>query len=199
MSLSISVSPVDPQFPADLEEFTQLWLESRCEAGASQEWIDHALGSDRLAEVAQRPDVQVMLARIGVRPVGMLILSTCPVSGLFVGDSVRIEQLWVVPGTRHRGVATALLAAAVTHAERAGVDQVVSNVPAQARDANRFFARFGFGSFMVSRVTSTSALSRRVRTQDPVVSREVMLRRRILRGRSRALAGGLGGAADQTG
>ena len=38
----------------------------------------------------------------------------------------------------------------------------MSNVPAQSREANRFFARWGFSSVVVRRVVSTSVLRRRL-------------------------------------
>ena len=66
------------------------------------------------------------------------------------------------------------------HAERVGAEVIVGNVPAQSREANRFFARLGFGSVIVRRATSTAALRRRLRPGAKPERFEALRRRRVL-------------------
>jgi len=79
-----------------------------------------------------------------------------------------------------------LLSAAATYADRLGADQIACAVPAQGRDANRFFARLGFAPDVMQRVTTTSALHRKLATGDephPALDR-LLQRRRSLRARA---------------
>ena len=48
-----------------------------------------------------------------------------------------------------------------------GCEQIGCNVPGQHREANRFFARLGFSSQVVRRVTTTGALRRRLGGDEP--------------------------------
>ena len=87
------------------------------------------------------------------QPVGYVVTSDNPF-GLNPGDEVTVEQLWVAPDARRGGVAKALLTAVLDLAERSGCEVVTSNVPTPSREANRFFARLGFGSVVTRRVVS---------------------------------------------
>ena len=87
-----------------------------------------------------------------------------------------------------------LLAAVTAYAEKQGCEQIGCNVPSQQRDANRFFARLGFSSQVVRRVTSTSALRRRLSADEPRISLDQILhKRRSLRARASAGASRLAG------
>lgn len=180
MPFTASVSVLDPSDRAALDEVTTIWSAAREEAGASASAVARGVAEDRMAVIAARPDVQVLVARHAGEMVGFAILSTSPISGLIDAPAMRIEQMYVVPGARKRGVASAMLSAVARLAERNGLEQIIGFVPASRRDANRFFARFGFGSFLVTRSTPTAALMRRL-TQDQAIDREVVLRRRLLR------------------
>ncbi|MCA1781262.1 MAG: GNAT family N-acetyltransferase, partial [Intrasporangiaceae bacterium] len=85
---------------------------------------------------------------------------------------------------RRHGVARSLLHTATGLAERLGFDRIASAVPSAARDANRFFARLGFGPAVTRRVASVSAVRRRVAPSDTTTSRERLLHlRRSMRAR----------------
>jgi GNAT superfamily N-acetyltransferase len=101
---------------------------------------------------------------------------------------VLVSLLFVRTAARRRGVGQALLNEAVLLAEAAGTDEVAVSVPPQLREAHRFFARLGFSPVSTRRVTTASALRRRLGTdpRDRVV--DIRLRQRSLRDRARRAA-----------
>lgn len=169
----------------DLEpDFMALWTTACCEAGAAS--AAHAASAERVAVALARDDVCVYLAVNEGQPVGYVVLTRGPLSFMTVAPCVSIDQIFVLPAFRRCGAARALLNAAATYADRLGADQIASSVPSQAREANRFFARLGFSSDVVRRVTSTSALRRKLATGDeplPALDR-LLQRRRSLRARA---------------
>ena len=78
------------------------------------------------------------------QPVGFAVAATSPFSSLTDQPCVTIDQLYVVPDSRKHGVARQLMSAVTLYADSRGCEQIGCNVPAQHRDANRFFARLGF-------------------------------------------------------
>ena len=169
-----------------LQSFTELWVASRVEQGTSIEVASRAASEGRLAHALQRPEVRAYLATANQASLGFAVMSHAPISCLSESPCVAIDQIYVVPSARHHGVARHLLAAVTAYAEKVGSEQIVSYVPAQLRDANRFFARLGFSSTSVRRVTSTALLRRRLRSGDlPRHSLDqVLIRRRSLRSRA---------------
>ena len=168
--------------------FTDLWVASRVEYGVSPEVAARAASDGRLRAALDRQDVRAFLA-LGDRgePVGFVVATHSPFSGLTEAPSVAIDQIYVVPRARRHGVARHLLAAVTAYAEKVGCEQIGCNVPSQHRDANRFFARLGFNSQIVRRVTSTGALRRRIGVDEPRLSLEqIRHRRRSLRARAGA-------------
>jgi GNAT superfamily N-acetyltransferase len=189
---AVSVRPVSPSLHP---EFTGLWLAARVEAGSSPESASRAVSEGRVAAALAREDVRAYLAFVDGEAVGYMVLTHSPLSGLTDSPCVSIDQLYVAESARRQGAARALLTAAATYAERFGADQVATCVPAQGRDANRFFARLGFSSYVVKRVTTTVSLRRKLAGED--VRRghdQVLQRRRSLRARAtradRQLIGG---------
>ena len=189
---AVTVRPVSPSLHP---EFTGLWLAARVEAGSSPESASRAVSEGRVAAALAREDVRAYLAFVDGEAVGYMVLTHSPLSGLTDSPCVSIDQLYVAEGARRQGAARALLTAAATYAERFGADQVATCVPAQGRDANRFFARLGFSSYVVKRVTTTVSLRRKLAGED--VRRghdQVLQRRRSLRARAtradRQLIGG---------
>ena len=181
---------------AELERsFTELWMASRVEHGVSPEVAARAASEGKVRSALQREDVRAFLAVAdGGQPVGFIVVTHSPFSGLTESPSVAIDQIYVAPGARRHGVARHLLAAVTTYAEKRGCEQIGCNVPSQHRDANRFFARLGFSSQVVRRVTSTSALRRRIGVDEPRISLEQILhKRRSLRARATAGASRLAG------
>ena len=174
---------------AELEpSFTDLWVTSRVEYGVSPVVAARAASDGRLRAALDRKDVRAFLALgDGGDPVGFVVATHSPFSGLTEAPSVAIDQIYVTPRARRHGVARHLLAAVTAYAEKVGCEQIGCNVPSQHREANRFFARLGFSSQIVRRVTSTGALRRRIGVDEPRLSLEQILnRRRSLRARAGA-------------
>lgn len=184
----MSRSPVIVQRVDDdsLPAFTELWVASRVERGTSPEVASRAASEGRLDHALQRPEVRAYLAAADDVPLGFAVMSHAPISCLSESPCVAIDQLYVVPRARNHGVARHLLAAVTAYAEKVGSEQIVSYVPAQLRDANRFFARLGFSSASVRRITSTALLRRRLSSGDlPRYSLDqLVIRRRSLRSRA---------------
>ena len=170
--------------------FTELWLSSRVESGVSPEVAARAASEGRVSNALHRGDVRAYVATADGRAVGFAVAATCPFSSLTDTPSVTIDQLYVVPESRKHGVARQLMNTVTLYAESLGCDQIGCNVPAQHREANRFFARLGFSSQVVRRVTSVAALRRRLGQDQPRHhSIDALLhRRRSLRARATASA-----------
>jgi GNAT superfamily N-acetyltransferase len=180
---TVEVTTVDADH---LHEVSGLWLAAKVDAGSSKQVCARTLSEGRLAAALRRPGVQTFLACIDGEPVGYAVTSDNPF-GLSPSPEVVVEQLWVAPDARRHGVAKALLTAVLGSAERCGCEVVVSNVPTTSRDANRFFARLGFGSVVVRRVVATSTLRRKLAPGTADTGDALRRRRRSLR--HRAFAG----------
>lgn len=116
----------------------------------------------RMRSALSRPDVSVYLARCGGDPVGVVVLrlgETVPLTGQ---EAVHVDQLYVDPRWRRRGVARQLLAVAANAAEHFGAGDIVCSTPPGARDAQRFLARLGFTPLAVQRVVPLATLRRRL-------------------------------------
>lgn len=175
----------------DLERsFTELWMASLVENGTSPEVVARAASEGRISAALHRDDVRAYLALSDGRPVGFAVVTSSPFSALTEAPCVSVDQLYVVPEVRRHGVARSLLSAVTLYAESRGCEQIGSNVPAQHRDANRFFARLGFSSQVVRRMTSVSALRRRLGVDEPRQHTldALLHRRRSLRAKARATA-----------
>ena len=152
---------------AELEgDFTALCTTAHLEAGGAS--AAHAASETRgaaegrVAVALARDDVQAYLAVVDEKPVGYIVLTRRPLSFLTESHCVSIEQIFVAREARRGGAAHALVSAAAAYADRLGAEQIASSVPSQGREANRFFARLGFSSYVVRRVTTTSALHRKL-------------------------------------
>jgi ribosomal protein S18 acetylase RimI-like enzyme len=151
---------------ADLTSLLVLVSQARQEDQARQSSRHPVLTDERtrLETLLQRTDVQVMLAhdRPGAEPVGVLVLRRGELLPLTGHQAVHVEQLWVHPDHRKRGVARALLRQAATVAEQSGLDEVVCSVPPTWREAHRFLARLGFAPISAQRAVPVPALLRRL-------------------------------------
>jgi GNAT superfamily N-acetyltransferase len=178
----VSVQPVTAELQP---EFIRLCIAARVEAGSTPDAALRAASEDRIADALRREDVMAYLASVNGKTAGFMVLTTSPLSGLIDAPSVSVDHLYVVPESRRAGVAHALLSRAAGFAESLGCEQVATCVPAQAREVNRFFARLGFSSHVVRRVTATSALRRRLAGAEPRAGLDqVLSRRRSLRARA---------------
>lgn len=179
----ISVSRVT----ADQEQrLAPLWVAARTAAGQSADWADRAVREGRVRSALEREDVRVYLAERDGQPVGFAAVTASPLSGLGEESAVWIDQIYVTPGSRRRGVAKELLAAVATYADLRGVGQVTSCVPAGEKHTNRYFARLGFAAQVTVRSTPTRALHRRLGDDEQTsTTEEIVRRRRSLRERAR--------------
>ncbi|MEO8556249.1 MAG: GNAT family N-acetyltransferase [Actinomycetota bacterium] len=176
-----AVRRVTPELEPD---FTALLAAACVENSAAS--VARAATEERVALAFARDDVRAYLAFTEGRPVGYILLTCSPLSFLTDSQRVSIEQIFVVPEARRGGAARALLNAAATYADRLGADQIAGLVPVQGREANRFFARLGFTSDVARRVTTASALHRKLATGDethPALDR-LLQHRRSLRARA---------------
>lgn len=167
------------------QHLLQLWAASRSEAEQGAQAAPRTTVSS-LPDLLSRPEVRVFLALVEESAVGYLVLTDSTSASCLGARCVSLEEIYVSPEWRRHGVARHLLAAAATHADRTGADQIVSNVPSHMRDANRFFARLGFTPVVVRRVTSPAALHRRLAGagQPRYTLDQVLQRRRIARVRA---------------
>lgn len=171
---------VRPADPSDIDAVVELWAAYRVESGVTGEAAARRVLEGRVVSLLDRGDVHVFVAYAEDAPVGYVLVSDVPPTPLSELSSVSIDQLYVVKARRREGVARHLLTSVTAYAERAGVEQVVSNVPSQGRDANRFFARLGFTPTVVRRVVPTAGLHRKLVGGEPRYSVDQLLQRRRL-------------------
>lgn len=100
---------------------------------------------DRFAVLLARDDVLVVLAHDEhdgpVTGFGFLTLRPTPYGD---GPLAQLEELYVVPALRDRGIGTAILSRAVAEVERRGAIEVHINVDEVDTDTRRFYERHGF-------------------------------------------------------
>jgi GNAT superfamily N-acetyltransferase len=189
----LSVRRVDSTLYAP---FIDLWVAHRIETGSSPEVAQRLAQDGTLHAALERPDVSALIAFVEDRPAGYIVLGDTTRSLLVDSPSVSIDMLFVVSDLRRQGVAKALLAASARYADRQGAEHITSLVPAQDRDANRFFARLGFASETVRRVTTSATLQRRLargaaprHSLEQVLQRRRDVRTRLTRSRPPQIAG----------
>ncbi|MCD0481558.1 GNAT family N-acetyltransferase [Streptacidiphilus sp. ASG 303] len=151
--------------PADLPELAEGWALVHGLLGRWSRGLPGPSAED-LAEVLERaagsPDARFLVASVDGAAAGMAYLTLRPLSPLHGVRAAHVDYLHVRDGFRRGGVGRALLAAAASYAEEAGVSQVAVNVHPGLRDANRFFARWGFAPVVVRRAVPVAALRRRL-------------------------------------
>lgn len=103
---------------------------------------DAATLAERFADLLPRRDVVVLLSgRDDESGFAFLTLRPTP---YYEGPLAQLEELYVRPGLRDRGVGTALLGAAVALVRARGAGEVLINVDEVDTDARRFYERHGF-------------------------------------------------------
>ena len=187
----ISVRKVDVDLHS---QFIELGSTHRIEAGTTQEAAQRLALDGTLRTALQRNDIYAFIAFVDDRAAGYVVLADSTRSLLVNSPCVSIDMLFVHPELRRTGVGKALLGAAGRHADRQGAEHLASAVPAQNREANRFFARLGFAPETVRRVTSTATLQRKLSGEprgqryslDQVLQRRRDVRTKAARTASRA-------------
>lgn len=186
---AVNVRRVGADAPdADVDALATLWISASAAFTAAESMPSAATVAATLRDALQREGLDVFVARVEQRDVGFVVLSRGPLLPLMEDVSVSIEHLYVVEDARRLGIGHALLARVTARAEQLGASQIATTVPAPGREAQRFFARLGFGPFVVRRVTSVTTLRRRLSWDDHPRLDATVLRRRSLRARSRAVA-----------
>lgn len=175
----VTVAPLTDDL---VDAFSDLWVERRRDAGLSREAAQRAVVEGRLARAAHREGVVVFLALADGAAVGYAWVYDQATSILLDTPSLAVEELFVLPQFRRRGVARCLLLAVGARAQRCGAEHVMTSVPTHARDANRTFARLGFAPVVTRRIAPTSLLMRRLRGTETSPLESLMINRR----RSRA-------------
>src|SRR6478609_5407932 len=177
----VSVQRVDESLHP---QFIELWITHRIEGGTTPEAAQRLALDGTLRNALQRNDICAFMAFVDERPAGYVVLADSTRSLLVDSPCVSIDMLFVHPDSRRQGIGRSLLSAASRYADRQGCEHLASLVPAQDRDANRFFARLGFAPETVRRVTSSATLQRKL-AGEPRPARlaidQVMARRRDLR------------------
>ena len=97
----------------------------------------------RFGRLLAREDVVVLLAGDAAAPSGFAFLTLRP-TVYYDGLLAQLEELYVVPALRDRGIGTALLRAAVDLVAEHGAAEVHINVDEVDVDTRRFYERHGF-------------------------------------------------------
>lgn len=163
--LTVDVRRAGPQ---DAELVLGLAAAARAQGGWDSR-VDVPVHRQRTLTALERPDVEVLVASVGHEPVGVLVLRHGELVPLCGTDAVHIEQFFVLPQWRRRGVARALLRQAASIGEHAGVEQLTCSAPPADRDAARFLARLGFAPFVTQRAVPVAGLLRRLAGESPTL------------------------------
>jgi ribosomal protein S18 acetylase RimI-like enzyme len=99
--------------------------------------------SVRLVGLLERGDFAVLLAEGDEEPVGLALL-TLRLTHFFDGPLAQLEELYVRPALRDRGIGTALLEAAIRLVRERGGQEMHINVDEVDTDTRRFYERHGF-------------------------------------------------------
>jgi GNAT superfamily N-acetyltransferase len=100
-----------------------------------------AVLTTRLAALLARPDVIALLA--GEPAVGLALLTLRP-NVWYDGPVALLDELYVVPHQRNRGIGSVLLASAERAVRERGGELLEINVDGQDVDARRFYQRHGY-------------------------------------------------------
>ncbi|MCG2621866.1 GNAT family N-acetyltransferase [Arthrobacter sp. I2-34] len=90
-----------------------------------------------------RDDVLVLLSGDPGAPSGFAFLTLRP-TPYYDGPLAQLEELYVQPGLRGRGIGTALLTTAILRVRERGAAEVHINVDEVDADTRRFYERHGF-------------------------------------------------------
>lgn len=152
-------------------------------AATQARYLDALDDRDRHVVVVADPGAR------GGEVLGMALLTVAPVNALLDARAVHMSHAVVAGRHRRRGVGRALVAAAAAYAEDNAADQVVVSVNPGSREANRFFARLGFGPMAIRRVASVASVRRRLAADELRPVEHVVRRHRRRMGPLRGGAG----------
>ena len=99
----------------------------------------------RFAELLDRDDLLVLLSGPVEEPTGFAYVTLRP-TPYWDGPLAQLEELYVRPELRDRGIGTALLEEVVHWARHQGAEEMHLNVDEIDTDARRFYERYGFAN-----------------------------------------------------
>jgi len=99
----------------------------------------------RFNTLLARDDVAVFLADDSGRDVGFALLTLRP-TPYYDGSFAQLEELYVVPAFRDRGIGTLVLRMAIESARARGAGEMHINVDEIDEDTRRFYERHGFSN-----------------------------------------------------
>ena len=102
---------------------------------------DRLLSESELSRIVSSPHTKLFVARAGGNIIGMISLAVVQMPS---GMRSYLEDLVVDSAYRRRGVATALLEAAIDHARRSGARSLDMTSRPSRRDAIRLYEKMGF-------------------------------------------------------
>jgi GNAT superfamily N-acetyltransferase len=169
----------------DLERLLPLWDECRAQAGAGVvsggtpdvlERVRAQMASSREAvELDGRPTYRLVYACVDGEPAGLASFTVVSRGLLAAACGVLVDVVHVADAQRKHGVGTNLLREAVAFADEVGAGDVVVNVPPNARDVNRFYARLGFAPLVVRRSAPVGHLRRKLGVEARLDPRDVTI------------------------
>lgn len=99
----------------------------------------------RWENLLAREDILVLLADDDA---GFAFLTLRP-TPYWDGPLAQLEELYVAPALRGRGIGSSLLVEAVAECRRRGAEEMLINVDEIDRDARRFYERHGFSIYEI--------------------------------------------------
>jgi ribosomal protein S18 acetylase RimI-like enzyme len=112
-----------------------------------QAHIDEVFGEDAIAQEISRSTVRYFMAEKRDSCAGLIKLRYGQKRALLPVDrACEIQQLYVSPDFQRRGVGRALMDAAVSHAQKAGVQGMFLSVWSKADWATAFYSDYGYRS-----------------------------------------------------
>ncbi|MFL6238162.1 MAG: GNAT family N-acetyltransferase [Actinomycetes bacterium] len=168
----------------DLPDLLALWLEMQRTGGRQiREALHVAVDdvSERLRLALHNSAYRFVVATCADDVCGMAVFARSSLGPLSSVVAVQLHHVMVADGHRRAGVGHALLAAATSYADEIGAEHVLVGVAPGLRDANRFYARLGFSPVLIRRMTTVTALRRRLTdSEHPVAALEELTRRRLV-------------------
>ena len=155
---------VRPAEPSDMTELVELCLSARAESAVGS----HLCTSDaetlarQIGALTATPGGTILVARSDDALVGLMLGRVVGPNPFTDEVSLAVEALYVGAGHRRRGIGHQLMVGAAEIAERAGAEHVYTAPIPGARGMQRFFVQLGFAPAAAHRVSSTSALQRRL-------------------------------------
>ena len=167
--------PIDvrPMAPAEVQTVVELCLVARGESMVGPQVCSPDPDAIRrqLGMLAAAAGGLVLVAWQDGAALGLLLGRLVGPSPFRDDVSLEVEAVYVGPDHRRRGVGHALISGAVERAAHAGATDVYAAPIPGSRGMQRFFVRLGFTSAAAHRVTSVSALQRRLAQDAPSASR----------------------------